>query len=95
MGLFEQLALKKDAVFDRWFARVIDTYPAETARFLRSQKETFSNPVGQATVTGLKKLIDLLDEQPDTNAAKKAIDPIVRIRAVQNFTPSQAIGFVS
>jgi len=94
MGLFKQLALKKDAVFDKWFARVIDTYPDETARFLRSQKDAFSNPVGQATVTGLKKLIDLLDGEPDTNAAKKAIDPIVRIRAVQNFTPSQAIRFV-
>jgi hypothetical protein len=55
MGLFKQLALKKNAVFDKWFARVIDTYPAETARFLRSQKDAFSNPVGQATVTGPEK----------------------------------------
>ncbi len=94
MGLFKQLALKKDVVFDKWFARVIDTYPAETARFLRNQKNTFSNPVGQATVTGLKKAIDLLDDEWDTSAAGKAIDPIVRIRAVQNFTPSQAIRFV-
>jgi len=32
---------------------VVDTYPADTSRFLKSQKDPFANPVGGATIQGL------------------------------------------
>ena len=94
MGLIEELVQQKDALAQAWFERVIDTYPVETARFLRSQKDPFANPVGQTTHRNLAALIALLGAHLDTEAARNALDPIIRIRAIQDFTASRATGFV-
>ncbi len=94
MGLIENVAQKREALAKMWFERVTDTYPDETTRFLRSQKDPFANPVGQTTHRNLVLLIDLLGSELDANAARDALDPIVRIRAIQPFTASQAVGFV-
>jgi len=94
MGLIEQLSSKKDAVINAWFARVVDTYPAETARFLRSQSDLFANPVGQTTLRSLRVLVDMLEADLDPKAVREALDPILRIRAIQAFSPTQAVRFV-
>jgi hypothetical protein len=94
MDLLEHLARKKNAVVKKWFDRLTATYPADTAQFLRSQKDAFANPVGQNSLQSLQGLFDHLIEGFDRNAAKSIIDPIIRIRAIQDFTPSEAIGFV-
>ncbi|MDA8139104.1 MAG: RsbRD N-terminal domain-containing protein [Desulfobacteraceae bacterium] len=94
MGLIEQLALQKQTIVHKWFARVIASYPAETARFLSSQKDPFANPVGQTTRQSLTTLIELLTSTPDAAAMRAALDPVMRIRAVQSFSPAQAMGFV-
>ncbi|MFZ1983293.1 MAG: RsbRD N-terminal domain-containing protein [Desulfatitalea sp.] len=94
MGLIAQLAQHKDAIVGKWFARVVDTYPAETARFLRGQKDPFANPVGQTTRQSLATLVTLLEADLDEAAARAALDPIIRVRAIQAFSPAQATGFV-
>jgi hypothetical protein len=95
MSFYKQLAKKKTTLINKWFEAVIATYPRETEKFLRSQKDPFNNPVGQATLQGLHALFDLVCEKnPDMAKAEDAIDPIVRIRAIQDFTPSRATGFV-
>jgi hypothetical protein len=94
MGSIEQLALHKNTIVEKWFARVMNTYPAETARFLRSQKDPFANPVGQTTFNGLNTVIGLLGTDLNTSAARAALDPIMRIRAIQDFSPAQATCFV-
>jgi len=94
MGLIKKVAQQKDALAQIWFERVVETYPAETARFLKSQKDPFANPVGQTTHRNLVTLIDLLGSKMDVNIARDALDPIIRIRAIQDFTASRATGFV-
>lgn len=94
MDLIAQVALKKDAIVNKWFTLVVDTYPAETARFLRSQKDPFANPVGQTTRQSLQKLVDLLGADLKTESARAALDPIMRIRAIQEFSPAQATRFI-
>lgn len=94
MSLIAQLALHKEAIVNKWFSRVTQSYPAETARFLSNQKDPFANPVGQTTHQSLSALIDLLAGESDPKAARSALDPIVRIRSIQAFSPAQAIGFV-
>jgi hypothetical protein len=94
MSVTAQLGSHKEAIVGKWLSRVIDTYPPETARFLRSQKDPFANPVGQATRQGLTALVDLLIAGLDEAAARTALDPIIRVRAIQAFTPAQAVGFV-
>ena len=85
---------KKETVVEAWFEQVIQTYAPDTAIFYQNQKDAFANPVGSTTKKTLIKLFDaLLDLQEDEPLAD-IIDPLIRVRAVQNFTPSQAVGFV-
>lgn len=94
MGLNDQLASKKEAIVRKWFARVVDSYPAETARFLKNKTDPFDNPVGQTTHESLSTLIDLLSADWEPEAVRKALDPVIRIRAIQSFRPAQATRFV-
>lgn len=94
MNLATQLAPHKAAIVKKWNKRVLANYPKETARFLDSQKDPFQNPVGRHNLQSLQSLVDLLGGDPDPEALRKALDPIIRIRAIQDFKPSKAVGFV-
>ena len=94
MDLLEQLARKKNTVVKQWFERLMETYPADTAQFLRSQKDAFANPVGQTSLQSLNSLFDHILAGFDHKTIQSIIDPIIRIRAIQDFTPSKAICFV-
>lgn len=95
MSLSQQLVAKKSAILKSWVEIVINSYPTETARFLNSQKDPFANPVGQTTQQSLTEVFDLLLFDPlNRDQARQALDPIIRIRAIQDFTPTQATRFV-
>jgi hypothetical protein len=85
---------KKKTVLDRWFQQVADSYPAETSLFLRSKQDRFANPVGSAVRGGLKGLLDGLLSGAGGEEMAPFLDDIVRIRAVQEFSPSAAVSFL-
>ncbi len=95
MGLYELLAESESAITKTWFDKVAETYPPDTARFLKKQKDPFANPVGSTTFKALKDLFrELLKDKTDDKAISSALDPIVRIRAVQtNLSVGTAVGF--
>ncbi|AOY60342.1 RsbRD N-terminal domain-containing protein [Desulfococcus multivorans] len=95
MGLKKVLAERKTPIVKKWFDKVVETYPTDTARFLKRQKDPFGNPVGSTTFEALTRIFEeLLKEAPDSEALQTAADPIIRIRAVQTmFSPAQAAGF--
>ena len=90
-----KLEKNKKEIIDQWFLVTINSYPQETARVLGKLKNRFDNPVGSATAQSLDATFDLLI-QKDFNAdeIETALDSVIRIRAVQNFTASQAVGFI-
>ena len=94
MGLEKQLAKKKDAIVKDWFERVSRTYAPDTAQFLKNVQNPISNPIGQSLSVGLAGIFEQLLVGPDKDTVKTYLDPIVRIRAVQDFTPSQATAFI-
>lgn len=94
MRLNDLLLHNKAAIIKKWFALVIDTYPSDTAKFLKSQKDPFANPVGRTIFHGLETLFTELLEGINYKTITSSLDPIIRIRAIQNFSPSQAIGFI-
>jgi hypothetical protein len=94
MGLDETLKTAREAVLERWFQAVIDTYPRDAARFLAAGGDPFANPVGHTMREGLGRLYDRLAADVPHADLCAAIDGIVRIRAVQEFAPSAAVGFV-
>ena len=94
MSLVEQLIGMKAGILRNWFDLVAATYPPDTAGFLKKQTNPFDNPVGNATRNGLNGLFDELVGEMNREAIVTHLDPIIRIRAIQNFTPSQALRFV-
>ena len=94
MGLNEVLAARREKVLERWFQAVLATYPEETARFLAGGADPFANPVGHTVRDGLGRLYDRFATDAPSSELSAAIDGIVRIRAVQEFAPSAAVGFV-
>jgi hypothetical protein len=88
------IAKKRPAIIGLWFDSAIQSYPPDTAAFLQSQKDPFANPVGSNTRAGIEGLFDQLLGPMDAAAVARHLDPIMRIRAVQSFAPSQATGFI-
>jgi hypothetical protein len=94
MKIKDVLADKRSELIDEWFKRAISDYPSDTIKFLRRQKDPFANPVGDSYRDGLAGLVDGLIESWDRERLWPHLDRILRVRAVQDFTPSGAVSFV-
>jgi hypothetical protein len=87
-------AAARDAVVREWLARVLRAYPEQTSRFLLRESDRFRNPVGHALREGLPLLLDELTGGFDIARVTPVLDEIIHIRAVQDFSASEAVGFI-
>ena len=94
MGLRDLLEKKKSAIVKKWFEFVVDTYAPDAALFFKNQTDNFLNPVGGTTRSVLEKLFKALLEKVDADSIAVTMEPLIKIRAVQSFSPSQAVGFL-
>jgi hypothetical protein len=94
MNLKRLLAERRADILEKWRARLFACYPPETAGFLQKEADRFSNPVAHRLTEGLKGLFAVVLEDGGAEAASVHLDEVLRIWAVQNFTPSQALAFV-
>jgi len=94
MGLNDLLRENRSAIVAKWFEAVVETYHEETRGPLRKQQAQFTNPVGFNTAQGLEGLFDGLLKGMLPQETSRFLDGIVRIRAVQDFAPSDAVRFV-
>ena len=83
------------AIAQKWFDRFVETYPSDTSQFLRQQTDPFANPVGDTTRKNLEAILQELLNGMNHDRLVSLLDPIIRIRAVQDFAPSDAIGFIA
>jgi hypothetical protein len=94
MDLGKQLTQKKSSIVKAWFEKVASTYPIDSAQFIKNQSDPFANPVGQNSLQSLNAMFDLIVGGFEREAARPLVDPIIRIRAIQDFTPAQAVRFI-
>ena len=94
MGLRNLLENKKSSIINKWFEFVTDTYAPDAALFFKNQGDGFLNPVGGTTRDILEKLFEAILEKADADGIAVTLEPLIKIRAVQNFSPSQAVGFL-
>jgi RsbT co-antagonist protein rsbRD N-terminal domain len=94
MKLAELLAEKKPDILKGWFDVILETYPADTSNFLRKRKDRFTNPVGHTITEGIGDIFDSLLGGGDSEKISGFLDNIIRVRAVQDFTASQAVSFI-
>jgi hypothetical protein len=89
------LAENKETLLNKWFHLVLEAYPKQTAKHLENLKSQFANPVGYNINEGLGIIYDeLLQEKVSEDNLYKALDKILRIMAVQDVPPSQALSFM-
>ncbi len=84
----------RDAVVKRWVQLVLETYPDDASRFYKQEKDRFANPVGSNIAEAVERIYDLFVDGSALQELAGPMDNIIRIRAVQEFTPSKAVGFV-
>jgi hypothetical protein len=94
MTLRDLLRDNKDAVVERWLEDVLATYPGDAGAAFRRQKDPFANPVGHSLRTGTLRVFESLLDGIDDEAVRQDIAEIIKIRAVQQFSASQAVSFV-
>jgi hypothetical protein len=95
MQLTQLLDQHREAIKEAWLARVLEVYPAESRRFFRQGKNAFANPVGAALAQHTSQLVDGLIEGAGCPEMCRHLEEILKIRSVQDLSPSQALGFVS
>lgn len=95
MGLMTLVQQKKADILKRWISLIFETYPPDVSGFLKLETDRFANPVGYTITKSSETLIDeLIHGAENKTKIISALDSIIRIRAVQDFNPSQAIDFV-
>ena len=92
MNLQTLLIEKKKVIVRKWTDGVLDTYGSP--EFFKKQKDRFANPIGATISDGLQNLFDILVTEGELDGASKPLENIIKIRAVQEFAPSQAVFFV-
>lgn len=81
-------------IVERWFESILDTYPEETARFLRREPDRFANPLGQTVKRAIQTLWDEIAADAPDERLRAPLDDIIRIRAIQDLRPAVALAFV-
>ena len=94
MSLQQTLENRRSAILKRWFDIVLETYPADTRQFLKKSKNRFSNPVAHEIFQGIEAIFDQILSDGSSDEVYPFLDKVIRIRAVQDFRPSQALGFI-
>jgi len=79
---------------DRWIDRALATYPEGGVSALKTQKDRFANPIGYNIRHALTSLYKHFCGTVELEQALSALEDLIRIRAVQEFTPAEAISFL-
>jgi hypothetical protein len=85
---------RKDAITERWVDAVLSAYPSEAAALFQAQRDPFANPLGHSVREGTRGILQTILNGMDREELRSHLDKIVRIRAVQQLTPSRALSFV-
>lgn len=89
MELTDRLSQEKQAIVGKWISKVLESYPA-----LKKNKNQFANPLLHIISKNLELLFNQLLEGIDNKTAAPILENIIRVKAVQDFSPSQGISFI-
>ena len=94
MDLKQSLDRNRESFIKKWFQATIDTYPPQAAKILGKDSNRFDNPIGAITHETVTAVFDLIINDFTSESLEKKLDPVIRIRAVQTFSASDAVSFV-
>lgn len=94
MTLETIVSAKRDAIAERWLGLIQETYPGDTTPFLKKGGVPFQNPVAEIFAESVPTVVASLLGEVEHAEIVQSLDAIVRIRAVQEFAPSQSVAIV-
>jgi len=77
-----------------WIRVAMEAYPAESLGVLKRNKDQFANPMPHIISKNIELLFDELLKGVDAERTSPILAEIVKLKAVQDFTPGQALKFV-
>jgi hypothetical protein len=91
--LHKFLKQNRESILQGWFDLTINTYGPEMVRFLKKEKNQFSNPVRNTIITSLERIYDGILNGNGVDEYH-GLEEIIKVRAVQDFSPSDALSFL-
>ena len=93
-NLRELMRDNRKTLLDQWFHQFIGAYPPESVKYFERVENEFTNPIGSNVHKSLVAIFDELLGEQDADKIYSDLEMIMRIKAVQDVTPSKAIAFV-
>jgi hypothetical protein len=94
MELKNLLLQHQPAILKRWFELILGTYPPDTAALIQKGKDPFTHPVGSTISQEIEVIFKGLLENESSESLSASLNSILKIRSVQDLSPSNAVGFV-
>jgi hypothetical protein len=98
MTLGELLRENQAAIVRRWLDGALAAYAPRAAALFKRQQDPYANPVGhalrRATQAVFEALMADVGTHTDAQQMQEHLHEVIKIRAVQDMSPSQAVGFV-
>ncbi len=85
---------KKKEILDKWESHILSSYEPDTFRIFKQQQDQFANPIGHKVRIGLNELFDVLCDTSDEGVLTPDLEELIKLRAVQEFSASEAVAFV-
>lgn len=88
------LAERKSVIRKKWFDAILENYPPDAADFFKKQKDVFRNPVGNTIFHSITELYEEILHDAGSEKVYPYLNDIIKIKAVQGFSPSKAVSFI-
>jgi len=86
---------EQEQILAKWNAAVFSAYPLDMTGFARTREDQFRNPGGHAIRLALEEIYTAVSGRLSSERLLRgSLEMFVKLRAVQDFTPVQALGVV-
>lgn len=85
---------KKPVIVEAWFQAILKSYAEEKRPFLQKKEHPFTNPIGSTIHEALTGILTEIIQGENLGRVKDSLEELIRLQAVQDFSPSQAISFL-
>ncbi|MDH4043928.1 MAG: RsbRD N-terminal domain-containing protein [Gemmatimonadota bacterium] len=85
---------RQHAIVERWCQDALAVYSSRAALVFAREQDQFANPIGHSLRTGTRAVFEALLDGADDERIRRALDDILRTRAIQQLAPSAAVEFL-
>jgi hypothetical protein len=94
MKLRDILVKERSNILNGWYSLILKTYPPDSRVFLEKKNDPFANPIGHNISVSIEGVLEELLNNMVQERIIVLLSDIIRIRAVQDSSPSEAISLI-